>query len=107
MKTLFFAIIISLSSYILIYIWGKIKIKNNFKIYKDNLFKVTSSLTNITSKDLDGLASSGLLLIVSLCLCLVPYYIAYHFIFYLTFNYTVSILLSSIIFIPLFFKKKK
>jgi len=88
------------------FIWSKAKLNKNFNIYKKDLIKVKNSLNNLNSKDLDKLSYSGIILIGSILLCIIPYLVTFLLIFGVIDNYNFALLISSLVFAPLLFYKK-
>ena len=84
----------------------KANLNKHFQNYKKNLIKVTSSLNNLQSKDLDKLSISGFNLVIYLFICLVPYFISFILILKIINNYTIALIISSFMFIPFLFNKK-
>ena len=88
------------------FIFGKAKLNKNFHIYKKDLIKVKNSINSLKSKDLDKLSYSGIILIGSLLLCIIPYLITCLLIFKVIRNYNFALLISSLTFTSLLFHKK-
>ena len=106
MRFIYLILILLIGSYIFKLIWEKVKLKKHFEKYKKNLIKVTSSLNNLQSKDLDKLSLSGFKLVIYLFICLLKYLIFFIIILKIIINYTLALLISSIVFIPFLFSKK-
>ena len=106
MRFIFLILIIFIGFYSFKFIWIKAKLKKHFKNYKQNLIKVTSSLNNLQSKDLDKLSLSGFNLIIFILLCLLPYFISLVLILKIIESYTLALIISSFIFIPFLINKK-
>lgn len=106
MKFIFLILIILIGFYSFKLIWIKAELKKLFQNYKKDFIKVTSSLNNLQSKDLDKLSLSGFNLVICLLICLLPYFISYIFILKIIKNYNLALIISSFIFIPFLFNKK-
>jgi len=106
MKVFFLILILITSYYCFKKIWLKTKLKKHFQKYKIHLIKVTSSLNNLKSKDLDQLSLSGFNLVIYLFICFFPYIICFMFVLKIIHNYTLSLIISSLIFVPFLFDKK-
>ena len=104
-----FFVILSLiiNSLIIYYISKKISIKRKWLNYKNDVIKLTSSINNIKTDDLDSLSKNGLILLFNLGLLILPYLFAYFSIFKLTLNQIQSLLVSSFVFLPFLIKKNK
>tara|TARA_A100000164_G_C21183274_1_gene441551 strand:+ start:42 stop:362 length:321 start_codon:yes stop_codon:yes gene_type:complete len=106
MKFLLLIFILLIGFFSFKFIFGKAKLNKNFHIYKKDLIKVNNSINSLKSKDLDKLSYSGILLIGSLILCIIPYLITFLLIFKVIGNYNFALLISSFIFTSLLFHKK-
>tara|TARA_Y200000002_G_scaffold241981_1_gene200145 strand:- start:254 stop:574 length:321 start_codon:yes stop_codon:yes gene_type:complete len=106
MKLISLIIVLSISSFIFVFIWEKLNIKKKFSKYTDDLKKVISSLNNLETKDLDVLSISGIQLILSFSLSLFPSFLAYFLIYKIIASQILSLLLTTLIFSPLLIKKK-
>ena len=106
MKLISLIIVLSISSFIFVFIWKKLNIKTKFLKYTDDLKKVLSSLNNLETKDLDVLSISGIKLIFSFSLSLFPSFLAYFLIYKIIASQILTLLLTTLIFSPLFIKKK-
>ena len=106
MKFIFLILILMTSYYSFKIIWVKIKLNKYFQKYKINLIKVISTLNNLQSKDLDKLSLSGFNLIIYLFICLLPYIICFVFVLKIINNYSLALLISSLIFIPFLLDRK-
>ena len=106
MKFFLLIFILIIGFYSFKFIWSKSKLNKNFHIYKKDLAKVKNSLNNLNSKDLDKLSYSGIILIGSLLLCIIPYLITFLLIFEVIDNYNFALLISSFIFAQFLFYKK-
>ena len=106
MKFFLLIFILLIGLYSFKFIWSKAKLNKNFNIYKKDLLNVKNSLNKLTSKDLDKLSYSGIILVGSLLLCIIPYLITFLLIFEVIDNYNFALLISSFIFTPLLFYKK-
>ncbi len=106
MKFILLIFILMIGFYTFKFTFGKANLNKNFYIYKKDLIKVKNSINSLKSKDLDKLSYSGIILIGSLLLCIIPYLITCLLIFKVIGNYNFSLLISSFTFTSLLFYKK-
>ncbi len=106
MKLISLIVVLSINSFLFVFIWKKLNIKTKFLKYVDDLKKVLSSLNNLETKDLDVLSISGIKLIFSFSLSLFPSLLAYFLIYKIIASQLLTLLLTTLIFSPLFIKKK-
>ena len=99
-------IIVSLSILICVsffnyYLWYKLKIIKKFYNYKTDLKTVLASMSNLDTNTLDKLSLSGLAFLFSILVLLLPFILGYLLILKIYSNNLITLILTTLTFLPL------
>ena len=83
------------------YLWYKLKIIKKFYNYKTDLKKVLASISNLDTNTLDKLSLSGLVFVFSILFFLLPLILGYLLILKIYSNNLITLILTSLTFLPL------
>ena len=107
MNIFFSILIILISSFFLIILWSKTEVNKKFVKYQKSLINIKNNFNNLEIDDLDKLAFTGLVFLVSIFITLLPFFFTYLAILKLFSSQLISLILSGIVLIPVIYKIKK